>query len=164
MRSNRRAVAPVDSDMNQIVAALLVLTLVAGCVHDVAVTYPGDTPSAGTIAVVLNDPTRALTVTVDGELVVDRAYTRRARIDGVPAGPARVSVSTGGGCEAGRAVDYDVEVVPGRVTTIPLPGPEPNTGCMVYQGLYYVGLEVGLVALAILATSGPATSDHRTLR
>jgi hypothetical protein len=133
------------------IASLLIVTFVAGCARDVHVTHPYATPTSGTVEVVLNRPTRSLTVAVDGALVVDRERSRRARIDGVPAGLARISIATGGGCEAGRTVDRDVEVFPGRTTTITVPGPEPNAGCMIYSGLYYVGLNIGILAIVIAA-------------
>lgn len=141
--------------MKPLIASVLVATIATGCAHDVEVAYPHATPSSGIVEVVLNQPTSDLTITVNGDLVVDRERSRRARIIGVPAGVARVAVATGGRCEAGKMLEADVEVTPGRATTLALPGPEPNTGCMIYQGLYYVGLNIGLAAVAISLLAAP---------
>lgn len=135
--------------------AIASIAIVAGCARDVAVPYPHATPAAGDVEIVLNAPTRDLSVTVNGALVVDRAHSRRARVTGVPAGLARVAIATGGRCEAGQVVERDVEVVPAQVTTIALPAPEPNTGCMIYQGLVYVGMNVAIAGLTIAAVLAP---------
>jgi hypothetical protein len=133
--------------------ALLLLSAVAGCAHDVRVDYARAMPDTGSLEVVLNDASRSLSVTVDGALMVDRRRSRKARIDGIPAGPVSVTVATGGGCEQAMTVDRTVDIVPGAVTTLALPAPEPNTGCMIYSGLYYVGLNVGLVAVVLAAST-----------
>jgi hypothetical protein len=104
---------------------------------------------SGAIEIVLNDPTRALTVEVDNQLVIDRAHSRRAHIDGVPAGTAHVRIATGGRCEQGVVTERDIAVMPDAISTLVLPGPEPNSGCMVYEGLALVALVVELVAFAV---------------
>jgi hypothetical protein len=134
-------------------AWILLAVALTGCAHDVRVDYAGPSPGAtGSLQVVLNDATGKLSVTVNDTLVVDRKHSRKARIDNVPAGLATVHVATGGGCERSMTLDREVEVVPGAVTTVALPGPSPDAGCMIYSGLYYVGMNVGLVAIAIIAT------------
>lgn len=134
-------------------AWILLAAALAGCAHDVRVDYGRASPgSTGSLEVVLNDATGKLSVTINDSLVVDRKHSRKARIDGVPAGLATVHVATGGGCERAMTLDREVEVVPGEVTTVALPGPQPDTGCMIYSGLYYVGMNVGLVAIAIVAS------------
>ena len=57
------------------------------------------------------------------------------------------------------ALVQDVDVEPGQTATLAMPGPEPNHGCAVFSGLYYVGLNVGLVAMAVL-TLGLAEKQH----
>lgn len=128
----------------------LALLLVA-CTHahDVAAVYAPVVPGTGAIDVVLNSPTGALTVAVGDQLVVDRKFSRKAHIEGVPAGPMHVRVATGGRCEQGSLTEHDVIVPAGATTTIALPGPEPNTGCAIFSGLYYVGMNVGIAAVAI---------------
>lgn len=120
--------------------------------HDVTAQYATAPPGAGAVDVVLNDPTRKLSISVDDQLVVDGKYSRKAHIDGVPAGPAHVHVATGGRCEQGSMSDHEVVVPPGGTATLVLPGPEPNTGCMILTGLDIVGLYIGLVAEAVLLT------------
>src|SRR5438105_3823609 len=105
---------------------LLIVIASASCTHphDVNAVYAGAPPGAGAIDVVLNNPSAALTVAVQDKLVVDRAYSRRAHVDGVPAGAAHVHVATGGRCEQGAMTDVDVNVPAGGIATIALPGPE----------------------------------------
>jgi hypothetical protein len=124
--------------------------------HDVAARYAavGDGPTGG-IEVLLNAPSGALTVTVDGHVMVDRRFSRRAVIDAVPAGPAEVHVATGGRCEAGTDRTVHVDVKPGELTTVALPGPEPNHGCAVNAGLTAVamallGIEVALLDIGMV--------------
>jgi hypothetical protein len=139
----------------------LTLVALAACTHphDVVAVYAPAPPGAGAIDVVLNSPSGALTVAVDGKLVVDRKYSRKAHIDGVPPGVAHVHVATGGACEQGKLEDFEVDVEPGQTAVLAMPGPEPNHGCAVFSGLYYVGMNVGLVALAVL-TLGMTEKQH----
>lgn len=142
----------------RIALALLALGACAPKAQDVSATFalaPG--LQAGNVEVVLNNATDALSVAVNDQLVVDRKYSRKATIGGVPAGPTRVHVAIGGGCETGAMFDRDIDVFPGQTTTVNLPGPEISTGCAVLSGLTYVGLNVGYVAIAV-ATLGIAMS------
>ncbi|MGE5182551.1 MAG: hypothetical protein ACM31C_10835, partial [Acidobacteriota bacterium] len=68
-----------------------------------------------------------------------------------------VRVATGGNCERGAISDHDVIVPAGGTATIALPGPEPNTGCAIFTGLYYVGMNVGLAAIALAAIADAHT-------
>jgi hypothetical protein len=115
--------------------------------------YAPTVPASGAVDVVLNDASRALTITVDDQLVVQRAHARRAHIVGIPPGPVHVHVATGGQCEVGSIFDRDVIVAPGARATLALPGPETNVGCAVFDGLYYIGLNIGILAIAVLAAS-----------
>ncbi len=134
---------------------LLVALSLAACTHphDVAAVYAPATPGTGAVDVVLNSPSDALTVTVGDQLVVDRKYSRKAHVDGVPAGPVHVRVATGGRCEQGSLTHQEIVVPAGGTTTIALPGPEPNLGCAIFTGLYYVGMNVGLAAIAVAAVA-----------
>lgn len=117
---------------------------------------------AGNVEVVLNNATGALSVAVNDQLVVDRKYSRKASIAGVPAGPARVHVAIGGSCETGASFERDIEVLPGQTTTVTLPGPELSTGCALFHGLYYVGLNIGIAAASIAMIGGAvAARGHR---
>lgn len=128
------------------------LVSVAGCSHavDVTTAYPGPRGEVGAVEVVLNDDSRAMSVTIDDALVADRKYTRRVHVDGVPAGTAHVRVATGGRCEQGATSEQDVVVTSGLTSTVVLPGPSLNVGCAVLAGLNYVGMETGMVAMAII--------------
>jgi len=134
-------------------SSLLVLVIVAGCFHhrapEVTAHFAPSSPDSGAIDVVLQSPTRAMTVAVDGALAVDRAHTRKAHIDGVPAGPAHVQVAVGGRCERGGLVQEDVEVAPGRTTTIVLPGPDRKFACTAVTTAATVALTLTLIRPAI---------------
>ncbi len=140
------------------------LVSLAACTHavDVTTAYPGPRGEAGAIEVVLNDESRAMSVTVDDALVADRKYTRRVHVDGVPAGTAHVRVATGGRCEQGATSEHDVVVAPGLTSTVVLPGPSLNVGCAVLAGLDYVGMETGMIAMAIIlgAALRPGGGHH----
>jgi hypothetical protein len=131
--------------MRNLVLALCACT---GCASDVVARYPSAPGVSGAIDIVLNDASRALTVEIDDQLVVDRATSRRAHVDGIPAGIAHVRIATGGRCEQGAVTERDVVVMPGTTATLVLPGPEPNHGCMVYDGLALLALVVEAVAIA----------------
>lgn len=135
--------------------------VLSGCAHDVVARFPlarpGDT---GAIAVVLNDPSDRLSVTVDDQLVVDREHSRRATITGVPAGTAHVVIAAGGRCETGAVSERDVTVSPGVTTTLALPGPNPDHGCMIYTGLAVVALAIDAVAMAVLVPGPHPVTSH----
>ncbi len=116
---------------------------------------------AGNIEVVLNNPSDALSVTINDQLVVDRKLSRKATIAAVPAGPARVHVAIGGGCETGAVFDRDIEVIPGATTTVTLPGPELSTGCAIANGLFHVGANVGYVAISVAVFAGVLSARGR---
>lgn len=135
------------------VARLVVLALAAGCAsrpHDVTAAYPKPPAPSGAIDVVLTTASSALSVTVNDALVVDGKHSRRARIEDVPPGPAWLRVVTGGGCEQAQHFEREVDVIPGQTVTVALPSGEVTTGCGVYYGLKRVGVQIGLVALAVL--------------
>jgi hypothetical protein len=136
-------------------ALVLALGACAPKAQDVSATF-ALTPHmpAGNVEVVLNNPSGALSVAVNDQLVVDRKLSRKATIAGVPAGPARVHVAIGGGCETGATFERDIEVIPGATTTVNLPGPELSTGCALMNGLYYVGLNIGIAAASVAMIAG----------
>ena len=127
--------------------------LAAGCFHhagrDVVAHMPVAQPDAGAIDVVLSDASRALTVAVDGALVVDRAHARRVHVDNVAAGSAQVRVIVGGRCEHAGYVDEVVQVVPGATTTLALPGPDRDHACMAVTTAMHAALALLLVRPAI---------------
>lgn len=142
-------------------ALVLALTACAPKAHDVSSTF-ALSPSlpAGNLEVVLGDATRALSVTINDQLVVDRKHSRKAVVGGVPAGPARILVAIGGGCEQGETFERVVDIMPGATATVALPGPEISTGCALWQGLAHIGINVGMAATSI-ALIGVAMSGRR---
>jgi hypothetical protein len=135
------------------IRSLLVVFAIAGCTHphDVNAVYAIAPQAGGSLEVLLNKASDAMTIAVNDVVVVDRKFSRKAHVDGIPEGPAHVVIATGGGCEQQSLVERDVEITPGVVTSIVLPGPERNHGCMVYAGLVYVGLNIGILAYAVMA-------------
>jgi hypothetical protein len=135
----------------KIVASLLLVAFVTttACAHDVHATYPRASLAAGVLEVALNAPTGELTVAVNGDMVVDRKHSRRARIDGVPAGRNLVRVVTSGSCEQSATTEKEVHITPGQVTTLALPAPDSSLACAVFDGLYYVGLNIGIAAVTV---------------
>lgn len=134
------------------------LAVAAACSrpHDVTVAYAArSSTGAGSVDVLLNSPSRALSITVNDALVVDRKYSRKARIEGLPLGIARVHIATGGKCEHAAEYDREVEIIPGATASLVFPGPEPNHGCMVQLALTYVGWNIGMVAMAITLAATP---------
>lgn len=143
------------------IGLVLALGACAPKAQDVSATFAlSPNIPAGNVEVVLNNASDALSVAINDQLVVDRKLSRKATIGGVPAGPARVHVAIGGGCETGATYDREIDVIPGATTTVNLPGPEISTGCAVASGLYYVGLNVGYVAMSIALVGGALAARH----
>jgi hypothetical protein len=141
------------------IALVLALAACGPKAHDVSATFAlSPHIPAGNVEVVLNNPSAALSVAINDQLVVERKLSRKATIAGVPAGHARVHVAIGGGCETGATFDRDIEVIPGQTTTVTLPGPEVSTGCAVASGLYYVGINIGYMAMAVALYAGVSSA------
>jgi hypothetical protein len=159
----RMSLDPRSDLRRRALAALLVLATGCTHAHDVAVQLALAQPDSGALDVVLNGASGALSVTIDGALVVDRKHSRKAHVEGIPAGPARVRIATGGGCEQAMTYDREVEIIPGATVTLALPGPQPDHGCMVLAGLQYIGINIALVALAAVAVvAGSSPSNAHT--
>ena len=127
------------------------MVMFGGCAHDVVTRFPLSAPGqSGAIDVVLNDPTSRLTIAIDDILVVDREHSRHAHIDGVPAGTVRVRVATGGSCEAAAVTERDLIVTPGVTSTLALPGPNGDHGCMVYVGLLGIAFAIEAVGFSAI--------------
>jgi len=126
-----------------------IAVVLTGCFHhraqDVTASFAPAQPANGAIDVVLESPSRKLSVAVDGRLVVDRVHSRKAHVEGVPAGPAHVRVAVGGRCEREGIIDEEVEVRPGDTTTVLLPGPEKRHACMIATGVVHVALAATLI-------------------
>ena len=134
----------------------LITLFTAACtnVHDVHAVYPGGGTEVGAVDVVLNVPTEAMTVSIGDKMIVDRETSRRAHIDGIPAGPAHVRVATAGKCEQHTIADYDVVVPASGVATLALPGPQEDHGCSTFAGLMYIGAGVEAIALVAMIEAG----------
>lgn len=105
-------------------AAMIALALMAaGCARDVHVRFPdSDREPTGSIAILLTQAAKDVTVSVNGRLVANRKHTSNVRIDGVPVGVAEVIIAAGGGnSRVERQVRVAVEEH--QVTTIPVGSP-----------------------------------------
>jgi hypothetical protein len=98
-------------------------TVLVGCAHDVRVDYPAP-PDVATGTLVLRlTTTAAVSVAVNGILVVDDEKTDKIVIERVPIGTNDVVIAANGGDKAVRAW-----VTSDYWTTIPMGVPEPSTG------------------------------------
>jgi len=77
--------------------ALALVFCVACSAHDVRVHYPvlPDQPT-GTLVLLLSQPADDVTVSINGNLIIDRAHTDRIVIDGVPVGTQTVIMAANG--------------------------------------------------------------------
>lgn len=148
--------------MSRAAAFAAFATVTVACAHpaDVVTAYPASRTDSGAVEVVLNDPSRAMSVTINDALVLDHKETRKVHVDGIPAGMAHVRVATGGRCEHATTVDQDVTVIAGQTATVALPGPEPGLGCMIFSGLDSVAGEIGVLAMAIVAGGTAVVHYH----
>jgi hypothetical protein len=127
----------------------LVLIALTACAHDVTARYAAN--GGGTVQVLLSHAASAVTVSIDDHVVIESAHTRKATIEGVPPGDARVQVVVGGECTKGFVDERHVWVEPGANATLALPGPELSTGCAIVQAGSMVALGLELIAVAILS-------------
>ncbi len=120
----------------------VVLLAIAGCAHDVRVTYPAapDDPT-GSIVLLLSQPADDVNVAVNGVLVVEDAHTGRIVIDRAPGGNVDLVMTANGADKAMR-----VYVGTDRATTIPLGVPDGSTGFI--KSLF--GTLITIVAYSLL--------------
>jgi hypothetical protein len=120
-------------------ACLGLLVACTGRANDVRVRYPSAPERAtGSITIILTQPARDLTITVDGQLVAEREHTKKVTIESVPVGYVDVVIAAGGG--EGRVEKYvEVLVEHGMNTTLPVASPE---------GSMTTALQMGLLSLA----------------
>ena len=91
----------------------------------------------GSITILLTQPARDLTVTVNGVLVAERKRTKRVHIDNVPVGYADVMIAAGAGptrIDAHIRVSIDTNVT----TTIPVAAPDKPFGSAMSAGILSV--------------------------
>lgn len=127
------------------------LACAAGCARDVHAVYPVAAvgPPPGTLVVQLSEDTENVTVVVNGQLMADRRHTGKVTIEGVPCGRAVVEVTAGGGRQTRVVERREVEVFPGRKTSIPIAGPEMTTAQGILGGLSTVGIWIVYAALLL---------------
>lgn len=97
---------------------------------------PGDL--TGSITILLTQPARDLTVSVNGVLVAERAHTTRVHIADVPVGYADVMIAAGAGAtriDAQVRVSIDTNID----TTIPVAAPDKPFGSAVSSGILSIG-------------------------
>lgn len=118
------------------------LLLVGACAHDVHVRFPAAPGQAtGRVTLVFTDVADAVTVAVDGVLVVQDARTARIEIRDVPTGFVDIAVAAGAGERALR-----VWVVADRDTAVPL-GAAGEAPLSAVRGLAISLASVALYAL-----------------
>ncbi len=103
---------------------LLVLVVAACSTSDVRVHYPTapDQPT-GSLVLLLSQAASDVTVSVNGNLVCDRAHTDRVIVDGVPVGTQTVIIAANG-----MDKQFTIWVDGDHWTTVPLGVPEQGVG------------------------------------
>ena len=104
--------------------ALLLVALVACSSNDVRVRYPvlPDQPT-GTLVLLLSQAASDVTVSINGNLVVDRVHADRIIVDGVPVGTQTVIMAANGSDK-----QFQIWVDGDHWTTVPLGVPDPGNG------------------------------------
>ena len=99
------------------VLAAAAIALLVGCAHDVRATFPASPGEpTGTVELVFASPASAVSVAVNGILLVRGKRTEKVTITGVPTGYAEVAIAAGPGEKSAR-----VWVDDGATTSLPLP-------------------------------------------
>lgn len=121
---------------------VLLVLLVGACAHDVHARFPASPGQAtGRVTLVFTDVADAVTVAIDGVLVVRGARTERIEIRDVPTGFVDVAVAAGAGERALR-----VWVEADRETAVPL-GAAGEAPLSALRGLAISLASVALYAL-----------------
>ena len=128
-------------------ACLGLLMACAGRAEDVRVRFPSEPERAtGSITVILTQPARDLTVTVDGRLMAERRHTKKVTIERVPVGYVDVVIVAGGGPD--RVEKYvEVLVEHETNTTLPVASSEKSMTSALQLGL--LSLTVWILSRAI---------------
>ncbi len=108
--------------------------VLSGCAHDVhtrLIAAP-DEPT-GSITIVLTQPARDLTVSVNGQLVAERAHTQKVTVKSVPVGMADVVIAAGGGAERVER-HVRVEIAEGVDSAIPVGAPHKSMSAAMSMG------------------------------
>src|SRR5689334_20813947 len=88
--------------MNKYGMTVVALAL-AGCASNVAIRYPAaptDTRETGEVLVRFTQPVKAVSVSIDGLLVVEDKHTERIHIADVPAGSREIAIVAEAGSRA----------------------------------------------------------------
>jgi hypothetical protein len=123
------------------IALLLLWTFLSACSHDVTVRYPDNSGNPASTLTIMMDSATAMTVAINGILLVDDERTKRVDIQNMPPGFAEVSVSAGGNAQQAR-----VWVSPDHATTIPMGSPGSG-GPSVVSTLLSTALSVAMYML-----------------
>jgi hypothetical protein len=77
----------------------------------------------GSLTILLTQPAKDLTITVNGVLVAQRAHTDRVHVANIPIGMADVVIAAGGGP---TRIDrhFQVSIDSGAVATVPIAAPD----------------------------------------
>jgi hypothetical protein len=131
------------------ICSLVIAMLLVGCASNVLTRYPDRADAAvgrGRLIVKLSSPMHDVSVTVDGKIVAEDAFTEHVTIENVPTGRHVVVVVASGqyrtnALEVERPVmisDQEDEVV--LIGTPPI-----STGYYIYQAVTYAAL-IALIA------------------
>ena len=116
---------------------------------------PSNTEETGTLIIQLSASMNAVSVTIDGKLVVKERNTRWIKVDGLRAGKIKVNVF---GMDSDRRGDLDktetLEIMPGEITDMIVQSPsysiKPFARSLV--------LGIGSIILLLKVLAGPGTT------
>lgn len=112
--------------MRVVVIVALVAVLGSGCGKDVHAVFPAPPePASGTVVLLLSSAASGVTVSINGQLVVEDAHTARVVISNVPVGTQEIVMTANGADKAMR-----VWVGSEHATTIPLGVPDATPGLL----------------------------------
>ena len=128
----------------QTIAIVVGAFLLVGCAKNVLIQYPErhSPEETGTLVIKLSAPMNDVSVTVDGNFVVEEKHTQRVQVNGVKAGEIEVNI-VGGGDREHLDKTETVTIEPGKTTAMLVKAPPFSTGYYVYLGLAFLGMVVG---------------------
>jgi hypothetical protein len=128
------------------------LTSVASCAHDVDAHYPNTfNQQSGKIEVALTHAARHINVTVDDNLVVHDAHSKRIVIDNVPAGLHRVAIAMGGDGADPSEHEATLNVQANSTASLVAAAPELSISNAIVNGSVFIGEMIALAAVVLVA-------------
>jgi hypothetical protein len=128
-----------------LIQCLLIFSLV-GCARNVLINYPTSPwpEETGTLVIKLSAPMNDVSVTIDGNFVVEEKHTQRIQVNGIRAGEREVNI-VGGGNREHLDKTETVEISPAKTTAMLVKAPSYSTGYYIYAGVIFLAFTLGNV-------------------